>query len=139
MPALTRWYLKSSLVCLVVALLAGAVLALRAVVALPAWLNGLSPVYFHLLMVGWVTQMIFGVVYWMFPKLSPQQPRGSERLGWFTFWALNLGLGLRVVAEPWAVAAPGSLPGALLAGSAVAQFAAGWAFILNTWGRVKER
>jgi len=30
--------------------------------------NGLFPVYIHLLVFGWLTQLIFGVIYWMFPK-----------------------------------------------------------------------
>jgi hypothetical protein len=139
MPTLTRSFIKSALVYFVAALLAGLILAARSFVTVPAVLDGLSPVYFHLLMVGWTAQLIFGVVYWMFPKQSAQRPRGSERLGWATFGLLNAGLILRAVGEPWMAARPGPLPGALVAVSAALQLAAGWAFVLNTWGRVKER
>src|SRR5690606_4328602 len=111
----------------------------RAVLGLPAAINTLSPVYFHLLMVGWVTQLIFGVVFWMFPKYSPQRPRGSERLGWAAYWLLNAGLLLRVVAEPGQALAPNPVLGSGLALSAVLQWAAGMAFVANTWNRVKER
>jgi len=64
----------------VAALLAGLGLALGQVVALPPALGALQPLYFHLLMAGWVTQLIFGVVAWMFPQYSSEQPRGNERL-----------------------------------------------------------
>jgi hypothetical protein len=90
-------------------------------------------------MVGWVSQLIFGVVFWMFPNYSAARPRGSERLGWAGYWLLNVGLLLRVAAEPWQRAAPGPLPGTLLAVSAGLQWLAGMAFVVNTWPRVKER
>jgi heme/copper-type cytochrome/quinol oxidase subunit 1 len=139
MPRLTRWHLKTALLYFVAALLVGMLLAGRAVVALPAAVNALSPVYFHLLMVGWVTQLIFGVVFWMFPKQSAARPRGSDALGWAVYWLLNAGLLLRVVAEPWQTLRPAPLPGSALALSAVLQWLAGLAFVANTWPRVKER
>jgi hypothetical protein len=76
MPPLTRWHIKSAFVYLAAALLLGVVLAFGAVAQIPTWLAYLSPVYFHLIMVGWVTQMIFGVIFWMFPIVSRAQPRG---------------------------------------------------------------
>jgi hypothetical protein len=138
-PTLTRWYLKTALGYLVLSLFAGVVLAARGVLRLPPVFSGLTPVYFHWLMVGWVTQLIFGVVFWMFPKQSAGRPRGSERLAWTTYALLNVGLILRSVAEPWMSAAPSAMPGTLLAASAVLQWLAGLGFVANTWGRVKER
>jgi hypothetical protein len=99
----------------------------------------LTPIYFHLLMVGWVTQLIFGVALWMFPKFSAAQPRGNERLGWATFWLLNVGLLLRVIGEPLVVLQPETAAGLLVALSAVLQWLAGMGFVLNTWPRVRER
>jgi len=138
MPPLTRWHLKTALVYFVAALLAGVALQARQAFNLPSVIVVLNPVYFHLLMVGWVTQLIFGVVYWMFPRYSKEHPRGNERLAWATYGLLNAGLVLRVVGEP--LAGLGQAAGApLLALSAVLQLSAGWAFVVNTWGRVKER
>jgi cbb3-type cytochrome oxidase subunit 1 len=139
MPRLTRTYLKVALVYFVAALLLGVLLAVRGLLAMPPALGVLGPVYLHLLMLGWVSQLIFGVVFWMFPKASPERPRGSERLGWATFWLLNVGLVLRAASEPWAALSPGGAPGTLLALSAVLQLLAGWGFVANTWPRVKER
>lgn len=51
-------------------------------------------------MVGWVTQMIIGVAFWMFPKYTRERPRGSEALAWITYVLLNVGLLLRAIAEP---------------------------------------
>jgi len=123
--------IKSALVYLVLALLAGLLLALD----LPGLSPGLAPVYFHLFMVGWVTLLIFGVVYWMFPKYTMAKPRGNARLGWAVFGCINLGLALRVVGE--ALAPSGW--GWLLAASAILQLLGGLGFVLNTWPRIKEK
>lgn len=139
MPLLTRWFIKTALVYFVVALLVGVLLAFRSVAPLPPSVGVLSPVYFHLLMVGWVTQLIFGVIYWMFPKYSTEKPRGSETLGWATFGLLNLGLLLRALGEPIQMLWPAAGWGWLLALSALTQWLAGIGFVANTWGRVKER
>jgi hypothetical protein len=136
MPTLTRWYLKTALLYLAAALLSGAVLALRGLVQLGGYLQGLSPVYFHLFMVGWVTQLIFGIVYWLFPVYSKERPRGHDWLGWTTYGLLNAGLLLRALSEPMNALEPGQAWGWLLAISAGAQWLAGLAFFLNTWPRV---
>lgn len=91
MPTLTRWYIKSALIYFVAALLLGFVLALPTSINLPEVIHTMSPAYFHLFLVGWVTQMIFGVIYWMFPIITRAQPRGNERLAWVTYIFLNVG------------------------------------------------
>lgn len=139
MPELTRWFVRAAMVYLVAALLVGVLLMLQNVMALPAVVAALSPVYFHLFMVGWVAQLIFGVAFWLFPTLSKEQPRGSERLGRATFALLNAGLVLRVIGEPMNSLEPLTPWGWLLALSALLQWLAGMAFVANTWQRVKGK
>jgi hypothetical protein len=127
------------MVYLAAALLIGLALTIRPLLTRLPFIGALSPVYFHLFLVGWVTQLIFGVVYWMFPKYTKDQPHGSET-GWqATFWLLNIGLLLRVIFEPLQALQPGPIWGWLVALSAVLQWAAGLIFVMITWGRVKER
>ncbi len=139
MPALTRWFVKSALAYFVGALLLGVALAMPAVFAIPPAVVALGPVYFHFFMVGWVAQLIFGVGYWMFPRYSKEKPRGSEPLGWATYGLLNIGLVLRTFGEPLHALQPAAGWGWVLALSAVLQWLAGVAFVLNTWARVKEK
>ncbi len=132
MPLLTRTFIKTALVYLTLALLLGILLTLHVS-------NSFFPVYIHLLVFGWLTQLIFGMVYWMFPKYSSQLPRGREALSWVTYGALNIGLILRAIAEPLQASQPNNLSGTLLVVSAILQWLAGVAFIANTWQRVKEK
>lgn len=139
MPPLTRWFIKLSMLYLAAALTIGAALVARSIWPMPPVLGTLSPAYFHLFLLGWVTQLIFGVVYWMFPKYSQENPHGSERLWQAIFWLLNLGLLLRVVSEPAQILSDEVVWGWVLALSAVLQWLAGIFFVANTWNRVKER
>jgi hypothetical protein len=139
MPALTRWFIKSALAYFVGALLLGVVVAMPAVCAVPPAIITLGPVYVHVFMVGWVAQFIFRIGYWMFPRYSKEKPRGSETLGWATYGLLNSGLALRTLAEPLHALQPAVGWGWVLALSAVLQWLAGMAFMLNTWARVKEK
>lgn len=133
MPRLVRWFLKAALVYLILALCSGILLAL------PKPLSGLFPVYIHTLAFGWLTQLIFGVALWMFPKYSSAKPRGHEWLGWATFALLNLGLVLRVIFEPIQSMGASAFSGWMLVLAAGLQWLAGIAFVANTWPRVREK
>jgi len=139
MPPLTRYFIKTALIYLAAALLVGLALAARAAFDLPAEIAALSPVFFHLFMVGWVTQLIFGMLFWMLPKYSKELPRGSEKLAWAAYLLINVGLILRVIGEPLVALRSDLGVGWLLALSAILQLLGGWAFIANAWPRVKER
>jgi hypothetical protein len=138
MPPLTRWYVKTSFVYLVLALTVGVLLAAGSTNAIhvPAHL---FPVYIHLLVFGWLSQLIFGMVFWMFPKFSRERPRGYEGLGWLTYALLNAGLALRAAGELLLGQPPAILWGWVLVASALLQWLAGLAFVANTWPRVKEK
>jgi hypothetical protein len=132
MPALTRAFLRAGLLWLVA--------GLGLLTALAIWPGHLSPLLrlaaFHFITVGWLTQMIFGVAHWMFPRANRAHPRGSEGLGWGAFAGLNAGLFLRAVTE--SVQSQGTA-GLLLALSGLLQLAAALAWVIHIWPRVKER
>jgi hypothetical protein len=125
MPPLTRWYIKVALLYFVAALAGGVWQAAGG----PLWL---TPVTIHLLVVGWITGTIFGVAYWMFPKYSKDRPRGPNGLAVATFVLLQVGMVLRVVAEPGTIRS-------LLVVSALCQWLAAVGFVTTIWPRVKER
>jgi hypothetical protein len=139
MPRLTRYFIKTALLYLALALGLGLLLAARAAFDLPAEFAAFSPVFFHVLMVGWAAQLIFGMLFWMLPKYSKEQPRGNEPLAWSAYILINVGLVLRIIGEPMNMVQAEWYLGGLLVVSAVLQLIGGWAFILTAWSRVKER
>ncbi len=139
MPPITRLFVRTSLLFFVAALVIALLVAVAPFVSLPPLFSALTPVFFHLFMVGWVTELIVGVAYWMFPKFTREKPRGSDLLAWITYILLNAGLLMRVVAEPANAVWMSTGWGWLLALSACLQWLGGMAFVLNTWPRIKER
>lgn len=133
MPPLTRLAIRLALAWLVAGL---GGLALRPVggALLP------SPTLYHLLTVGWLTQLIVGVAYWMFPRESAARPRGRAAPAWAAVLGLNAGLLLRLAAEPVArVHGPAPVTAGALAASALLQLAAAIAFAVHLWPRVRAR
>ncbi|WP_199589688.1 hypothetical protein [Lujinxingia litoralis] len=136
MPTLSRVFIKFGLVYFVGAMCAGLGMAGSGGV----WSAVLWPTYVHLFVVGWITQCIVGVALWLFPRWSKAQPRGPVWLGWVSLVGLNVGLVLRVVAEPakYALGSSGSVWGWLLVASALLQWGGSLAFVALIWPRIKD-
>jgi len=138
MPTVTRWFVRSALVWFLLALAAGVLLANGMSARVPGTSLILPyPTYLHLLTVGWLTNLIFGVAFWMFPRYTAEHPRGSDRLAWVAYTGLNAGLVLRLIGEPAQMS--GGAAATLLVASAGLQLLGAWAFVLNTWPRVKVK
>src|SRR3954471_16462006 len=128
MPTLTRWFLRAALLNLMAGLGLGIWLALSPMAMGGSW----RLVYVHLIVMGWATQMIFGVAYWMFPRKQPLDLAAFDWLGWTCFAATNAGLIVRPIAEPV------NQPAGMLV-AAVLQLLAVILFVIQIWPRVTTR
>lgn len=133
MPAISRWMIRAAMLYLLVAM------AMAIVSAATPRGAALRATQFHLVTVGWATQLIFGVIYWMFPKVSRERPRGNETLMASGAIMLNLGILLRLIAEPAASVGTMGWVGPLLAASAIAQLVAVAALVAASWPRVRGK
>jgi hypothetical protein len=134
LPRLARWYIKTALAWLLAGLATGVAIRIPAL-AIPA--SALQPVYIHFIVLGWLTQLIFGVAYWMFPKASLDRPRGHEGLAILSYALLNVGLLTRAVGEPLLAVAPGVGAGTMVVASAAMLWISVAAFVVNTWPRIR--
>jgi hypothetical protein len=139
MPTICRWYIRTALLWLVAAMALGGLLLANIGLALSVRLAAFLPAFYHMLTIGWLTQLIFGVALWMFPARSRDRPRGDERVLWAAYGALNAGLLLRVVAEPSYTWQAATWSGAALVASAMLQAAAIWLLVFALWPRVRGR
>jgi hypothetical protein len=89
-------------------------------------------------MVGWITQIIFGVAWWIFPRFE-NASKGNENLAWLLYLLLNSGLIIRTVAEPQNTLYPEGLWAKLLILSAFLQFNAGLIYVFILWPRVRGK
>jgi hypothetical protein len=141
MDPLSSLMLRAALVWLLGGvIIGGAMLTDR---ALPGqWVLWLAPSHAHMLFVGWFLQFVIGVAYWLLPrKRSPARPLGyQERAAYMAAGGLNLGLALRVIAEPFERVGEGTgLSLALLVASALLQIGAVLIFVTQLWPRIGPR
>lgn len=136
MPTPARWLIKTALMHLVLGLGVALVRVGQTAGLLPGSAAVLWLPQLHLLTVGWLTQLIFGVAYWLFPSPAPgRQP--SPQLIWIAYGMLNGGMLLRVAGEPGAI--PELLHTWVLGAAAVLQWGASLLFVIHYWGRVRPK
>ncbi|GBF43065.1 hypothetical protein LPTSP2_23610 [Leptospira ellinghausenii] len=61
----------------------------------------LLAVYWHMIAIGWITQIIMGVSIWMFPKGKNSISKNGSTISWISYISLNLGLVFRFSSEPF--------------------------------------
>ncbi len=121
-------FVRASLVYLIYTALLGFLFYLE-----PGWMAYLRSSHVHAGLVGFFLNMVFGVAYWMMPRPGQLKQPGLEAA---TFYLLNLGLVLRLVLEPFALAHPTPLTRTALQVSAVLQLAAVLVFVYAMHRRV---
>lgn len=137
MPPLSRWCVRAALVYLVGGMAMGAwmliVEARRGYPPATPW----PSLHAHLLLVGFLLMLVFGVAFWMFPKVGGARPR--MEWGWVAFALVNGGLILRLPAQPQADHGGGPLGWRVLLGVAAVLPALGAvAFAAAIWPRVRS-
>jgi hypothetical protein len=135
-PRLSRWCVRTALAYLVVGMGMGSWMLIRQAQ------RGYGPgspwpaLHAHVLLVGFLLLVIFGVAFWMFPKVAGQRP--GRDLGWAAFALLNAGVLLRLLAEPLSDHGRGPLAWRVLLGvAAVLPALAAVAFAVAVLPRVR--
>lgn len=134
MTLVSRWFIKAGLLWFVLGGLLGGLFLVFKGLHVPVSWYALAPAHGHIMFVGFVTHLIMGVAYWMFPR--PRVSRYSVRLTWVNLGLLDAGLALRVVFEPWQTLGGGPATGWLVALSGLLQFLAVAVFAYNIWDRI---
>lgn len=139
MPSLTRYTIRLAMGYLLVGMALWIVYTLDQTEDIGGNWAALRPLSIHLITVGWLTQLIFAVIYWMFPIISREQPRGPEWIAWVGMLGLNLGLLFRAIFEIGLTQGMNPNAGWGLVGAGLLQWAGATAWLLAAWGRVRER
>jgi hypothetical protein len=151
MPLTSRVSVKASVVYLALGALLGAILLINRWLPLGTGVSALLPSHVQFLVVGWLTQLIIGVAWWLFPPLAiglredaslplrrGQAQRGSESLFWAALACLNIGILLRALFAPLHTWTQIGLFNTLAGLSGLFLLVAAVLFVINLWGRVRE-
>ena len=150
MPITSRAFVKSSIAYLCLGAALGALLLVNRWLPLGAGVFALKTSHVQFLVVGWLTQLILGVAWWLFPPLRlrarsdtsqprrrGQSQRGSEPLFWVTFGCLNAGILFAGVAGPLYTWTQVSWLGPVRDLSGFLLLVAAVSFSANMWQRVR--
>lgn len=150
MPATSRVFVKASVIYLCLGALLGALMFVNRWLTIDPRLWALRDSHITMLVVGWLTQLIVGVAWWLFPPrkigLVPGRPRpvrrgqaqrGSEPLFWATFVFLNAGVLLTSAGEPLAAWTGAQVFHSVADASDLLFLAAAVTFVANMWQRVR--
>jgi hypothetical protein len=125
------WFVRSSLVCLLLGFTLGAVMLAAKGVGDATLIPRVLSIHVELLLVGWMLQLAMGVAQWILPRFGVQGVARGGVPAWLAFTLLNAGVVL--------VAAGAVLPGSpdlVLAGRG-AEVGAAAAFVASVWARVR--
>jgi hypothetical protein len=152
MPTTSRAFAKASFAYLIVGSVLGALMLVNRWLFLGPFVASLRVSHIQFLVVGWLTQLILGIAWWLFPPLSlglrPGEPtpvlrgqaqRGHEPLFWITFASLNTGILLRALFSPLNSLLPTQAFATLSNVADLFLVAAAIAFVTNIWKRVRKR
>ncbi len=137
MPPLIRRYIKTSFVFLFLGMLLGAYATVEVNVMGRAVPWPLVTAHVHLVLVGFMLMLVFGVATWMFPRPAREETRYRPWLAEVVYWLLTLATVARTLGElaSAVVGVRGGSPVAALGG--LGQLAAALLFVVNMWVRVR--
>jgi hypothetical protein len=130
MPRLSVYFVRTSLVYLLLAVTFGGLLLANKGVLISPLIWALLPAHIEFAFVGWMVQLAMGVAFWILPRFPGSAPRGRESLSWLAWILLNTGV---LVVALQVAFRPAWLP---LAGRVVEALGL-VAFSVGNWRRVK--
>jgi len=134
MPRIARTFVKTGMLYFLGSLLVGVALEIPSL-TLPV----LLPLFWHMLMVGWITQIIFGVSLWMFPGRTRKEGFKAQKLAWLTYLFLNIGLLFRILAEPMLSYSDVPVWQILILISALLQVVSAVTYVMEMWPRIQSK
>lgn len=137
MPPLVRRYVKTAFVFLLAGLLLGAYITVEVNLRGRGVPWPLVTAHVHLVLVGFMLMMVFGVATWMFPRPGRDDPRYRPWLAEAVYWILAVSTVIRLAGELGAAAAGARGGSALAAAGGVGQLVAAIGFVVNMWARVR--
>ncbi len=137
MHILVRLYLRTAFLFLVLGLLAGLWIEFQLVTG-GTISHGMIVAHVHLLLVGFLLMMIFGVAFWLFPRSGRGQPIGPyPNLVAFSYVLLAAGTLIRAITEFFDLELTAHAWGYVRLGGATAQVAAIFIGIVALWSRIR--
>ncbi len=132
-----RYFIKTSIIFLIVGILTGIYIALARYVFHWGYNQELISAHTHLILVGSVMMMIMGVALWFFPRPLKQDTRYNPNLIFASYLVMTISTALRFVFQVSTIFFNSILVNYLIVLSSIAQVFAMILFFYSIWGRIR--
>jgi hypothetical protein len=129
MPRLSVWFIRLGLLYLAIGFSIGALMLANKGLAVAPWLWRLRPAHVEFLLIGWIVQLVMGIIFWITPRFHSS--RGNARPAWVALVLINIGVLLI------SLSAVLGLDGWHLVAGRLAELCAVVAFARHAWPRIK--
>jgi hypothetical protein len=131
MPRLSIWFIRFALDYLLLGFTFGGLILFNKGMPLFPLVWSLLPAHIEFVLIGWTSQLVMGMGFWILPRFSRPPVRGNEKMAWGAFVLVNAGIWM------FALGSFGSVGGWLSLAGRAAEAAGVLLFVLNAWPRVK--
>jgi cbb3-type cytochrome oxidase subunit 1 len=136
MTPVVRLYVKTSFVFLLLGLALGGYITVQVNLVGRGVPWPLITAHVHLVLVGFMLMLVFGVATWMFPRPARDDGRYRPELAQAVYWLLTASTIVRTLGE-LAAAATWTRGSVLAAVGGLGQLGAALVFVINMWTRVR--
>lgn len=132
-----RYFIKTSVIFLVIGILTGLYMSLAKYVLKIGYGQELISAHSHLILVGSVIMMIMGVALWFFPRAEKDDKKYNPDLILATYWIMTIGTSLRFIFQVTANFVYAEWIHYSIAISSILQVIAMILFFYSMWGRIR--
>ncbi|ABX03941.1 MAG TPA: hypothetical protein DEF47_10095 [Herpetosiphon sp.] len=101
MPKFSQISIRAALLYLVIGGSVGGILLVSKAFGVWPWIWYWRTAHIHAMLVGWLLNLIFGVAFWILPRLDANGWRGSPWLVWSASGLLHIALAVLIWASIW--------------------------------------
>lgn len=133
-----RYFIKTSLIFLVLGLLTGLYMSYTKYVLLSGIHPELISAHTHVILVGSVMMMIMGVALWFFPRAEKEDKKYNPALILIVYWMMTISTALRYIFQVWASLNYISWVNYMVTVFSTLQVISMILFFYSMWGRIRS-
>ncbi len=132
-----RYFIKTSIVFLIIGILTGLYMSLAKHVFKIGYRPEMLSAHTHIILVGSVMMMIMGVALWFFPRAQKDDKKYNPDLILATYWVMTLSTAFRYIFQVAASFAYADWLNPLISIASFFQVAGILLFFYSIWGRIR--
>lgn len=136
MPTLSQYFLRGGFLCLAIGLIPGGLILLQKGTGWYPSLWVLLPAHTYLVLIGGLSQITLGMMYWILPRVD--QTRSRSWLAWSSYSMLNAALLLMISHPLWELFGDARATALTFTGAGLLQSGAALTFVLHSWPRIRS-